>query len=303
MNNEERIKYYMGDLYDAKSIKSNEVESILEISKLNKLSYEDYIKCNQKYDHYTKKLFNFIKVINRTKKINLYIGDNSIGKDCHKNINDCLIKNRIVGLNKRTILLKCLNEERHWSFTKQVLDKDIEFNLKKDKCIWRGVATGIHRSDDIPNRKKLVTTYYNNKKFDIGYTSLLFYKDQLDEKFLKSKMTLDQQLKNKFIISVEGNDVASGLKWQLLSNSVVLMPKPRCVSWLMEDKLEPGYHYILLKDDFSDLEEKYNWCLNNLEVCKKISQNATSYMQMFLDDDNENKIQIELIKRYMQKID
>ena len=116
-------------------------------------------------------------------------------------------------------------------------------------------------------------------------------------------MTLDQQLKNKFIISVEGNDVASGLKWQLLSNSVVLMPKPRCASWLMEDKLEPGYHYILLKDDFSDLEEKYNWCLNNLEVCKKISQNATSYMQMFLDDDNENKIQIELIKRYMQKID
>ena len=301
MNNEERIKYYMGDLYDAKSIKSNEVDSVLEISKLNRLSYEDYIKCNQKYDHYTKQLFNFIKVINRTKKINLYIGDNSLKKEI-KDINDCFIKNRIIGLNKRTVLLKCLNENRHWELIKHVSNKDIEFNLKKDKCIWRGVATGIHRSDDIPNRKKLVTTYYNNKKFDIGYTSLLFYKDQLDEKFLKNRMTLDEQLKNKFIISVEGNDVASGLKWQLLCNSVVLMPKPRCVSWLMEDKLEPGYHYILLKDDFSDLEEKYNWALNNLEECKKISENATLYMQQFLDLDNENKIQAEVIKRYMQKI-
>ena len=138
MNNEERIKYYMGDLYDVEVIKNNNTDSILEISKLNRLSYEDYIKYNQKYDHYTKQLFNFIKFINKTKKINLYIGDNSIGKDCHKNINDCFIKNRIIGLNNRTILLKCLNEERHWSLVNKVYLYDIEFNLKKNKCIWRG---------------------------------------------------------------------------------------------------------------------------------------------------------------------
>lgn len=300
MNNEERIKYYMGDLYSVKNIPSFETEFILKISKLNRLSYEDYIKCKEKYNHYTKKFFNFVKQVNKNKKIGLYIGDNSIGKD--NNINECFIKNRIIGQNKRTILLKCFNEERHWSLVKKINSHDINFELKNNKCIWRGVATGIHRSEDCPNRKKLVSTYYNNKNFDIGYTSLVFYKNQLDEKFLKKSMTLKEQLKNKFIISVEGNDVASGLKWQLYSNSVVLMPKPRCVSWLMEDKLIPGYHYILLKDDFSDLQEKYDWALNNLDKCKKISQNATIYMKQFLDERNEDKIQIEIIKRYMDKI-
>ena len=303
MDNEERIKYYMGDLYNIENIQSSKTENILEISKLNKLSYEDYINCTEKYYHYTKKLFSFIKLINKKKKISLYIGDNSIKKDCQKNINDCFIKNRIIGLNKRTILLKCLNEERHWSFINKIHLYDIDFELKNNNCIWRGVATGIHRSDDYPNRKKLVSTYYNNKTFNIGYTSLVFYKDQLDVKFLKNKMTLKDQLKNKFIISVEGNDVSSGLKWQLYSNSVVLMPKPTCTSWLMEDKLVPGVHYILLKDDFSDLEEKYNWALNNLEKCKKIAENATTYMKQFLDEENENKIQIEMIKRYMDRID
>ena len=37
----------------------------------------------------------------------------------------------------------------------------------------------------------------------------------------------------------------------------------------MEDKLIPGYHYMLLKDVFSDLQENYDWALNNLEKYKK----------------------------------
>jgi len=35
-----------------------------------------------------------------------------------------------------------------------------------------------------------------------------------------------------------GNDVASGLKWMLASNSVVLMPLPRRESWAMESLLQ-----------------------------------------------------------------
>jgi hypothetical protein len=37
----------------------------------------------------------------------------------------------------------------------------------------------------------------------------------------------------------EGNGVASGLKWALLSQSVVLMPPPKHTSWDMEKLLEP----------------------------------------------------------------
>lgn len=58
---------------------------------------------------------------------------------------------------------------------------------------------------------------------------------------------------------MEGNDVSSGLKWNLLSNSVVLMPKPTRTSWAMEEfevvGAEPWVHYIPMHADGSNTEE------------------------------------------------
>ena len=54
-----------------------------------------------------------------------------------------------------------------------------------------------------------------------------------------SKVGLSTLLEYKGIIMIEGNDVASGLKWALLSQSVVLMPPPKHTSWAMEELLEP----------------------------------------------------------------
>jgi hypothetical protein len=113
---------------------------------------------------------------------------------------------------------------------------------------------------------------------------------------------LQQQLESKFLISIEGNDVASNLKWMLLSNSVVLMPKPTICSWYMEDALKPFIHYVPLNNDFSDLEEKYNWCLSNPDECIFISNNATEYIQQFMDQNNENEITRKVIETYLDRI-
>ena len=137
----------------------------------------------------------------------------------------------------------------------------------------------------------------NNEK--VGITQNIYnYTDKL--KYIKPAMKINEILKYKFLISVEGNDVASGLKWMLYSNSVVLMAQPRNFSWIMEDKLIPNHHFILLKDDFSDLNEKYEWCLKNLDKCEEISKNATKYIEQFLDKELEKKI--EIIKRYCNNI-
>ena len=46
--------------------------------------------------------------------------------------------------------------------------------------------------------------------------------------------TIRRLLEYKAIIMLEGNDVASGLKWALLSQSLVLMPLGKHTSWAME---------------------------------------------------------------------
>ena len=115
-------------------------------------------------------------------------------------------------------------------------------------------------------------------------------------------MPVQKQLYYKYIISIEGNDVASNLKWILYSNSVVLMPKPKCSSWYMEDKLIPWVHYVPLDDSFDDLEDKFNWCLLNDNKCCEIAKNATEYMNNFLDTESENIITKMVIEKYFEKV-
>ena len=104
-----------------------------------------------------------------------------------------------------------------------------------------------------------------------------------------------EQLKYKYILSIEGNDVATGLKWQLASNSVVFMAKPTTVSFLMEDLLLPYVHYVPVKDDYSNLVEMVQWAWKNDEKCKWISEQATMYMERLWisDQAKEDNIAIE----------
>jgi len=48
----------------------------------------------------------------------------------------------------------------------------------------------------------------------------------VDSKCVLGSASIAEQLKYKYIISLEGNDVGSSLKWVLLSQSVAFMKKP-----------------------------------------------------------------------------
>jgi hypothetical protein len=91
-------------------------------------------------------------------------------------------------------------------------------------------------------------------------------------------MTTEQLLEHKYLLSLEGNDIASGLNWMLLSKSVVFMAPPKFETFAMEGKLVPYYHYIPLAPDFSDLVEKLEWARQNEEICRQISLQATEYI-------------------------
>ena len=109
----------------------------------------------------------------------------------------------------------------------------------------------------------------------------------------------------KYLISAEGNDVSSGLKWNLYSNSVVLMPKPTVVSWFMEDHLVPYIHYVPIKDDWSDLKTQVEWCEDNQDKCLEINSNAKQYVQRFIDEQESgfsDEIHDAIIEKYNENV-
>mmetsp|Transcript_5272 Transcript_5272/g.7447 ORF Transcript_5272/g.7447 Transcript_5272/m.7447 type:complete len:151 (+) Transcript_5272:950-1402(+) len=100
----------------------------------------------------------------------------------------------------------------------------------------------------------------------------------LEKKYFKKYIAASEMLKYKYILSLEGNDVATGLKWQLASSSVVFMPEPSTETFAMEGLLVPFVHYIPVKMDVSYLDAMIQWAKNNDAKAKWISEQASKFM-------------------------
>jgi len=99
-------------------------------------------------------------------------------------------------------------------------------------------------------------------------------------------------------MSLEGNDVASNLKWVMSSNSIAVTPRLTCETWFMEGTLIPNYHYIEVKPDFSDLEERLTYYIQHPEEAEAIIQHAHEYVDQFRDEEREKLIQLLVLKKY-----
>lgn len=213
-----------------------------------------------------------------------------------------ITKTCLINKSDNSVLLP-LAIKRHWLPILNVHKYDIPFDKKMNKVIWRGKTTGPSKStDEKASRFDLVKKYLNkNSDINVGFSSKS-PKDKVDKSYIKYPISMEKQLKYKYIIVVEGNDKASCLQWCLFSNSLVLMPKPAIVSWFMETDLKEYVHYVPLKNDFSDLEEKFEWCKNNQRECKKIINNSTNYVKCFCDPKREQKLIYDVIQKYKDNV-
>ena len=300
MDIEDRIKYYLGNLYNT-FIKNQQIEYKDIFNEKEPISYNKIQLINNDtlfYDNYNYQIRHYIndlrKYFNNSeiKIFNIYIAFGDIDVKMKKY---CFTKSRPIDLTNNLNILLNLNTPRHWDGLDDVNKFDIPFDKKNNKIIWRGGSTGN-------KRVKFVNKYQNhqNKNIDIKFSNLC--QNIINNNYILSKLSINEQLQSKFLISIEGNDVATNLKWILYSNSVVLMSRPIISSWIMEDTLISGTHYIEINSDYSDLEEKYNWCLNNLEECKKIAKNGKKYIEQFLDKENEEKITNKIIEIYCKTV-
>jgi hypothetical protein len=197
-----------------------------------------------------------------------------------------IIKSRpIDGDNSNSVVLK-LNKVRHFIFTKD----EKEFVKKRDLLVGRGRIVRTHRV-------RFFEMYFGHPLCDIGHTA----KDSISDHWRKGKLTLDEQLDYKFILCLEGNDVASNLKWVMSSNSIAVMPKPKYETWFMEGTLKPDYHYIAIKDDYSDFEEKIRYYIEHTDEALKIVANANAYIEQFKDTKREDLISLLVLQKYFYK--
>ena len=186
--------------------------------------------------------------------------------------------------NENSIILK-LNKVRHFLFVKDSIP------IEKKKNILFGRAA-VHQKQRIDFYNK----YFNNKFCDLGQIN----RGTDHDNWFRKKVSIDYHLKHKFILCIEGNDVASNLKWVMSSNSVAVMPKPKFESWFMEGKLIPDHHYIQIKEDYSDLQEKLSYYIKYPKKLIQISSNANNYVNQFKDVNDEKIISLLVMEKFFK---
>ena len=191
----------------------------------------------------------------------------------------------IGGDNANSVLLK-LNKIRHFLFVK---DKN-RFEDKKNLLVGRSKARQ-------PHRVRFLDMYFNHPLCDIGQVNR-----DMNLHYLANRLTIGEHLKYKFILCLEGNEVASNLKWVMSSNSIAVMPKPKCESWFMEGTLIPDHHYILIKDDYSDLEERLNYYIEHTDKAIQILENAHMHVAQFRNKKREDLISILVLEKYFRQM-
>lgn len=256
----------------------------------NKLSQpftlESHAKSIKEFKSETKKtyffdLYRYLRYFSESFKISYLFGDITQIPS-----SPSLLKSRpIEGDNQNSVLMK-LNKVRHFIF----VNDTIAFKDKKNMAVWRGKAYRDHR-------QKFLETFYNHPKFDVGQTNT---KGNVNAPWQKKKMSLKEQLTYKFILSIEGNDVASNLKWVMSSNSLAFMTKPKYETWFMEGRLIPNHHYVLLNDDYSDLEEKIDYYAIHTDEAETIIANANAYTKQFQDEKREDLISLLVLQKYFK---
>ena len=225
-------------------------------------------------------LKNLIKYFSQSLKLNFKAGDIFTTQPV-----PTIVKSRQIKNNGNSVLLK-LNKIRHYNF----VDDTIPFEGKKSEVVWRGM---IHKE----NRRLLVDLFHNHPKCNIGSVE----DNPANPAWKKEFMSIGNQLAYKYILSIEGHDVATNLKWIMSSNSLCLMPKPKFETWYMEGLLKPNFHYVLLKDDYSDLFEKMDYYDKNPNEALKIIRNANQWTEQFKDKKLEKKISLLVLQEFFKR--
>jgi hypothetical protein len=197
-----------------------------------------------------------------------------------------LVKSRpIQEGNENSVLMK-LNQVRHFYFVRD----EVPFEKKRNVAVWRGNCKMN------PARRRLVERHFSTPVCDVGESK----EENRPLGNFKGFLSIREQLNYKFILSIEGNDVATNLKWIMSSNSLCFMPRARYETWFMEGKLVPGKHFVLLKDDYSDLEEKVDFYSSDLGAAQEIVHNANQYVEPFKNHRQEELISILVMEKYFR---
>lgn len=202
----------------------------------------------------------------------------------------------------------------HWGNLAQVDKHDVPYDEKWPILLWRGRTSGDIAKPFGGHRHNLLAKFFGSNRSDLDIKPARIDRNPLTRSLFKripqrqfekatGVQSIQEMLKYRYLLSVEGNDVATGLKWMLYSRSVIFMPPPTVESWALEGWMQPWIEYVPVRHDFADLASKVEWCNGQgHDICRYTAFQGRKFIRNFLDDQAEEKLMRSLLEFYREKV-
>jgi len=200
--------------------------------------------------------------------------------------------------SKRTIYAMCSNvndpttvlipdahfiREKAYQEKKDEIDQNRKpYHERKSECTWRGnLNNGSIQNFMDPKGKTLNPRHTFQKLYEEGR----FPKVEFEDK----NTPIKDQIQYKMILDIDGWSATwSATVWKMYSGSVLLKVKSKWKQWF-HHRLEPWVHYVPVANDYSDLNDKIEWCLHNEQACIDITENAKRFVVEHLNWEQVKK--------------
>ena len=211
----------------------------------------------------------------------------------HINTNDYLVFH-----SKRTLYAMCSNvndhttvlipdahfiREKAYQEKKDEIDQNRKpYHERKSFCTWRGDLNNGSIQNFMDPKGKTLNPRHTFQK--------LYEEKRLPKVEFENKTTpIKDQIQYKMILDIDGWSATwSAMVWKMYSGSVLLKVNSKWKQWF-HHRLEPWVHYVPVANDFSDLNDKIEWCLHNETECIRITENAKRFVVEHLNWEQVKK--------------
>jgi hypothetical protein len=169
-------------------------------------------------------------------------------------------------------------------------DKRWSWDEKIDKAVWRGT---VHWNKDL--RGQLMEVSKRKSWADV---------QELD--WGKNDLSMEEFCKYRFLIYTEGVTYSGRLKYQQLCRSVIITTKMQWQTFLSPALVEDGsnQNIVIVKDDWSDLEDRINWLQMHPQDAERISENnVRTFRDQYMSKGAETCYWRELFRAWAEVTD
>jgi hypothetical protein len=179
---------------------------------------------------------------------------------------------------------------------KTIDENYVNYNDKKNECVYRGSidSSSTYNFIDYEDKDGLNQREYLKRLYNEGKLKNINFEDGI--------MNMEDQLKYKYIFDVDGHsNTWCATVWKLYSGSVLIKTNSIWKQWYYDD-LKPWVHYVPVENDFSDINQKIQWCIDNDDECYQITKRAKQFVKEKLNWEKVKSDTIEIFQNYIKNI-